>query len=215
MSRPPAWSGLGRRLPAAAEAASGRLAEGGRPRHNGVMSRTSETRPPAEDSGGKSAGQGPRGGPPAPSAAPSDVPPPPADARPPAPRRVPLIDRAEQVLLAVLALAVVAGVLWQAADYWRLGREPLAVVPPPDGPTYRVNVNQADWVTLALVPGLGRALAERIVALRAERGGRFASLDELKEVKGISDKVLEKVRPYLYLADPSPGAEPVEMKDGN
>ena len=128
---------------------------------------------------------------------------------------MPLIARGEQVVLAILALALVAGVLWQAADYWRLGREPLEVVPPPDGPTYRVNVNQADWVTLALVPGLGRTLAERIVALRESRGGRLATLDDLKDVKGISDKTLEKIRPYLYLAEPSPDAEPIEMRGGN
>jgi DNA uptake protein ComE-like DNA-binding protein len=98
-----------------------------------------------------------------------------------------LIARGEQALLLLLALAVVAGVAYRAARYYRLGAEPLEVVPPSDGPTYRVNVNTADWVTLALVPGLGEALSKRIVETRQARrpGGCFASLDDLKAVPGI------------------------------
>ena len=123
-----------------------------------------------------------------------------------------LIARGEQGLLLLLALAVVAGVAYRAARYYRLGAEPLEVVPPSDGPTYRVNVNTADWVTLALVPGLGEALSKHIVETRQVRpGGRFDSLDDLKAVPGISDKLLTKLEPYLVLAPSDAGAEPVQM----
>jgi len=123
-----------------------------------------------------------------------------------------LIARGEQALLLLLALAVVAGVAYRAARYYRLGAEPLEVVPPSDGPTYRINVNTADWVTLALVPGLGEALSKGIVAARNARpGGRFVSLDDLKAVSGISDKLLAKLEPYLVLAPSDTGAEPVQM----
>jgi len=126
--------------------------------------------------------------------------------------RPPLIARGEQAILLFLALAVVAGVAYRTARYYRLGAEPFEVVPPADGPTYRVNVNAADWVTLALVPGLGEALSKGIVAARNARpGGRFASLDDLKAVSGIGDKVLAKLQPYLILAPSDAGAEPVEM----
>jgi len=130
----------------------------------------------------------------------------------PPPEPSPLVARAEQVVLVVLALAVVAGVAWRAVDYWRIGAEPIEVIPPPEGPTFRINVNQADWVTLSLVPGLGKALAEEIVARRTARGGRFDSLDDLLEVKGIGEKMLEKLRPYLSLGDPNADGEPVEME---
>ena len=96
----------------------------------------------------------------------------------PPPEPSPLVARAEQVVLVVLALAVVAGVAWRVADYWRIGAEPIEVVPPPEGPTFRINVNQADWVTLSLVPGVGETLAKRIVDKRPERGGKFDSLRE-------------------------------------
>ena len=131
----------------------------------------------------------------------------------PPPEPSPLVARAEQVVLVVLALAVVAGVAWRVADYWRIGAEPIEVVPPPEGPTFRINVNQADWVTLSLVPGVGETLAKRIVDKRQERGGKFDSLNDLKVVTGIGDKILEKLRPYLSLGDPNADGEPVEMVD--
>jgi len=136
----------------------------------------------------------------------------PESARPERPRPRPLIDRGEQAVLVVLAVAVAVGVLWRAVAYWRVGAEPLAPVPG-GGPSYRVNVNAADWVTLALVPGLGETLAKRIVAEREQRGGRFASLDDLLAVKGIGEKRLARLRPYLYLGEPDAEGEPVEMTD--
>ena len=65
--------------------------------------------------------------------------------------------------------------------------------PPPDG---SVDVNTADAAVLAAVPGIGRAVGTRIVALR-EREGNFASLDELLDVAGMTQSRLERARPYL------------------
>ena len=128
----------------------------------------------------------------------------------PRPARKPLVERGEQAALLVLTLAVVAGAGWQAVSYWRIGAEPLGVVPE-GSPTYRVNVNAADWVTLALVPGLGETFARRIVAERESRGGRFDALDDLTAVRGIGEKKLARLRPYLVLGDPDGAGEPVEM----
>jgi competence protein ComEA len=65
--------------------------------------------------------------------------------------------------------------------------------PPPDG---SVDVNAADAVELAAVPGIGRAVASRIVELR-KREGSFASLDELLDVAGMTQSRLERARSYL------------------
>jgi len=65
--------------------------------------------------------------------------------------------------------------------------------PPPNG---SVDVNLADAAELAAVPGVGRAVAARIVQLR-EREGSFASLDELLDVAGMTQSRLERARPYL------------------
>lgn len=128
-------------------------------------------------------------------------------------RRQALVARAEQAALVVLALALLAGVAYRAAAYWRIGQPPLEVIPPP-APTYRVNVNTADWITLALAPGVGETLARRIVAAREARpGGRFTSLDQLKAVHGIGDKMLAKLRPFLSLDESGADGEPISLPE--
>jgi len=57
-----------------------------------------------------------------------------------------------------------------------------------------VEVNRATLEELASVPGIGPALAERIVAARP-----FSTLDELTRVSGIGPASLEKIRPYLKI----------------
>ncbi len=59
-----------------------------------------------------------------------------------------------------------------------------------------VNVNTADADSLAMVPGIGRVTAQRIIDHRL-RNGRFKSLDDLLKVKGIGEKKLSKMKPYL------------------
>jgi len=129
-------------------------------------------------------------------------------------RPTPPVERAEQAVLVVLALVVVAGAAYRAVSYWRLGAKPLVPVPPASA-TYRLNVNAADWVTLALVPGLGETLAKRIVEVRdTVYGGRLTSLEQLVEVDGIGEKTLARIRPYLYVGEPDASGEPVEMPEG-
>ncbi|GJG85535.1 hypothetical protein tb265_07160 [Gemmatimonadetes bacterium T265] len=53
-----------------------------------------------------------------------------------------------------------------------------------EAPSAPVDVNRADTVALATLPGVGPALARRIVADRAAHGG-FASMAELSRVRGI------------------------------
>jgi competence protein ComEA len=61
-----------------------------------------------------------------------------------------------------------------------------------------VNVNTASTAELQLLPGIGASRAQAVVELRKQRGG-FQSLEELKQVKGIGDASLERMRPYVSL----------------
>ncbi|MBV8196582.1 MAG: ComEA family DNA-binding protein [Candidatus Eremiobacteraeota bacterium] len=63
-------------------------------------------------------------------------------------------------------------------------------------PAGSVDVNHADEAELASVPGIGRSIAARVVALRQQEGG-FASIDELLDVAGMTQSRLERARPYL------------------
>ncbi len=70
--------------------------------------------------------------------------------------------------------------------------------PPPDPPGDRVDVNRADVERLQDLPGVGPALAQRIVELRT-RSGPFTSVDQLSSVRGIGAATVERLRPHVRL----------------
>ena len=62
----------------------------------------------------------------------------------------------------------------------------------------KVNLNRAFKSGLITLPGIGRTLADRIIAYRYEFG-TFKTVDDLRNVKGIGDKSLKKIRLYFEL----------------
>lgn len=62
----------------------------------------------------------------------------------------------------------------------------------------RYSINRASAAELTRLPGIGPALAERIVQYR-ERCGGFRSVEELKNVKGIGDKIFARIAAHLAL----------------
>ncbi len=98
-----------------------------------------------------------------------------------------MLDRIRIARACALALATACAVALaaQAAD-------------PQPGLTGTVNVNTATAEELQLLPGIGAARAVAVIELRKQRGG-FKSLDQLKDVKGIGDASLERLRPYVRL----------------
>ena len=89
--------------------------------------------------------------------------------------------------------------------------DPLPSVPEPPPPStpalspapraakpQRVNVNEADVATLTTLPGIGPALAERIVAYREEKG-HFKSSADLTNVSGVGAVLEERLRPLVMV----------------
>ncbi len=68
----------------------------------------------------------------------------------------------------------------------------------------RIDVNRDDEVELARLPGVGPALAGRIVRFREEEGG-FSSADELLGVPGIGPATLEEMREHVEVGGPPQG----------
>lgn len=63
----------------------------------------------------------------------------------------------------------------------------------------KINLNEADALTMQKnLDGIGKAKAEAIVAYR-EANGPFNSVDELLEIKGIGNALLERNRDKLMV----------------
>lgn len=62
-----------------------------------------------------------------------------------------------------------------------------------------VNLNTADLEQLQLLPGVGEKRAAAILELRKSKGS-FKQIEELVEVKGVGDAMLERLRPHLAVS---------------
>jgi competence protein ComEA len=116
---------------------------------------------------------------------------------------------AKWAAVALLGAASVGGLLWSnlaRVPHPHLGRavaSPAAAAPTAGGPpaalpkvVRTINVNAASAAELELLPGIGPALARRIVDDRAAHGP-FRSVNDLDRVKGIGPRTIERLRPLL------------------
>ena len=62
----------------------------------------------------------------------------------------------------------------------------------------KVNINTATVKELMSLKGIGEKKAESIVEYR-EKIGSFAMIDELKGVKGIGDKIFNKIKNHIAI----------------
>ena len=70
-----------------------------------------------------------------------------------------------------------------------------------------VNLNAASAAELESLPGIGPALAARIVEHR-QKNGAFKKIEDLMNVKGIGEKQFLKLKPLLSVAPAKPAAKP-------
>jgi competence ComEA-like helix-hairpin-helix protein len=73
--------------------------------------------------------------------------------------------------------------------------EEAKIFEPLSGP---ISVNSAGAFELERLPGIGPAMAKRIIDYR-DRHGKFTSIEELHKIKGIGAKTLKKIRPYIQI----------------
>jgi competence protein ComEA len=117
------------------------------------------------------------------------------------------LSHSDQAIFAVVSFVMLA----LLAAYWlrvtRWGTVPIEIDRLPQRQfEYRIDVNSATWVEWGQLEGIGDALARRIVADR-DQNGPFRSIDDLRRVKGIGPKTLERIRPWLTI-----GADSAESR---
>jgi competence protein ComEA len=66
-----------------------------------------------------------------------------------------------------------------------------------------LNLNTADALTLQALPGIGPALAERILAYR-QAHGPFQTVEDLQQVPGIGTKRWERMRQAIRVVAEEP-----------
>lgn len=59
-----------------------------------------------------------------------------------------------------------------------------------------ININTASAAELATISGIGPSKAQAIIDHR-DKNGQFKTVDDLKLVRGIGDKMLEQLRPQV------------------
>ncbi|MGN1269393.1 MAG: helix-hairpin-helix domain-containing protein [Clostridia bacterium] len=66
------------------------------------------------------------------------------------------------------------------------------------GENKKVNINQATQSELETLPGIGPSIASKIIEYR-QQNGKFNTIEDLKNVKGIGDAKFENVKKYIVV----------------
>jgi len=110
---------------------------------------------------------------------------------------IPSLPARSQSLIALLVAAcLTGGAVWFVAAGGLSGGLVHHDAAPAVDSRFTVNVNTADETELAQLPGLGTAMARRIIDHRQEHGP-FTTLDGLLDVPGIGPATLAAMRPHL------------------
>ncbi|TWT59349.1 ComE operon protein 1 [Rubinisphaera italica] len=113
--------------------------------------------------------------------------------------RSPLLTLSDQKIVALICLILTSWVLIRSLSlsHWRAEEiEIRRLQPGPIG--YVIDINEANWLEFSLLDGIGEVIGKRIVAHR-EQQGRFESIQELQEVKGIGAKTFARIEPHLTM----------------
>ena len=108
-----------------------------------------------------------------------------------------------RALLVLMAIAVLAAAPAAAQQKSSTPKAAAGKTAPTAGAP--LNINTATAAQFEALPGLGKAVAERIVEYR-DKNGNFKKVEDLMNVKGIGEKSFLKLKPLITVtqkAEPS------------
>lgn len=123
--------------------------------------------------------------------------------------RAALLGRRVLLLGALVALIASLTASWLRPGEARAEPAPVVERPPATappgarkaaGPTGVLNLNTATGSELEMLPGIGPAKAERILAFRAKHGP-FKRVFDLRRVKGFGKKTVDRLTPFLTVSE--------------
>ena len=76
----------------------------------------------------------------------------------------------------------------------------VSAAPPESASDGRLDLNAATAAELEELPGVGPTLAQRIIAQRQTQG-KFASVDDLRAVSGIGEKLFAQIAPFVWVGN--------------
>lgn len=111
------------------------------------------------------------------------------------------MDQKDRRSLAVVTLAAVLaflGAILFSPPLFQFGYEPVSPEPVSIDRLLRTELNRATEEDLCVLSGMGPQKAKAILEYRKTHGA-FTSIEQLTEIEGVSEKLLETWRPYLYI----------------
>ena len=98
-------------------------------------------------------------------------------------------------LLTILLIGLAFGFYQKRAVYIDVKPDNFIAISAEDPPagTLKININKSDAARLMKLKGVGKVLAGRIIEYRSTNGS-FRSVEELKKVKGLGQKLYEKIK---------------------
>lgn len=113
------------------------------------------------------------------------------------------LSRRGQLAALVLLIGIAGLIGWRWYDD-RYGARPTTLQ---TDVAHRVDLNRATKSELMQIPGIGPQMAEKIV-LHREEHGKYGHVDELRNIHGIGDATLNKLRPWLTIHPADASDEP-------
>ena len=103
-------------------------------------------------------------------------------------------------LFATVFIVFASAVFFTYSAFFKDSSEELKLVAPEEEFNYalQIDLNNADPVMFELLPGIGPKIAQRIMDYREKNDG-FKTVEELEEIKGISLRMVNTLRPFVFI----------------